>query len=188
MNFLIRVVRLIDGLNERVGRFVAWLTTFLVLVVCFDVVTRYLLNESMVAVQELEWHVFAVIFLLGAAYTLKEDGHVRVDVFYSHLTPKKKALIDLVGCLIFLIPFAILVVTTSKAFVQMSWAVHEGSPNPGGLPARYLLKAVIPAGFVLVLLQGIALALRSFLTLVGRPVDAEDVAAADAAGKEVDHA
>lgn len=186
MNLLIRVVRLIDGLNEWVGRLVAWLTTFLVLVVCFDVVTRYLLNESMVAVQELEWHVFALIFLLGAAYTLKEDGHVRVDVFYSHMAPKKKALIDLIGCLFLLIPFAILVVGTSKAFVQMSWAVHEGSPNPGGLPARYLLKAAIPAGFVLVLLQGISLAVRSFLVLVGRPVDGSDTAPAD--GKEAGHA
>ncbi len=184
MNFLIRIVRIIDGLNEWVGRSVAWLSTLLVLVVCFDVVTRYLLNESMVAVQELEWHIFAVIFLIGAAYTLKEDGHVRVDVFYSHMSPKKKALIDFVGSLIFLLPFALLVVWTSKNFVQMSWAVHEGSPNPGGLPGRYLLKLMIPVGLGLVFLQGISLAIRSFLTLIGRPLDGDQ---ADETG-EVSHA
>jgi len=164
------IIRAIDGLNDKVGTLVSWLTTIMVLVVCFDVVTRYALNQSMVAVQELEWHIFAVIFLLGAAYTLKQDGHVRVDVFYTRLGPKGKALIDLIGCLLFLIPFAILVIWSSKMFVQMSWMVHEGSPNPGGLPGRYLLKGCITVGFVLVLLQGIAMALRSFCTLVDRPV------------------
>lgn len=170
MKIIARLVKLIDGFNDKVGYLVSWLTTLMVLVVCFDVVTRYMLNESMVAVQELEWHIFALIFLLGAAYTLKEEGHVRVDVFYSRFSPRKKAVIDFIGCLIFLIPFSILVIWTSKMFVQMSWAVHEGSPNPGGLPARYLLKAAIPAGFVLVLLQGISLTLRSFCTLIGRPL------------------
>ncbi|GAB4178732.1 MAG: TRAP transporter small permease subunit [Geothermobacteraceae bacterium] len=185
MNFFTRVVRLIDSLNEWVGRSVAWLTTLLVLVVCFDVVTRYVFNESMVAVQELEWHIFAVIFLIGAAYTLKEDGHVRVDVFYSNMSPKKKALIDFVGSILFLIPFSLLVVWTSKNFVQMSWMVHEGSPNPGGLPARYLLKLMIPIGLGLVFLQGISLALRSFMTLIGCPLDADKPSKDDG---EVSHA
>lgn len=195
MKFFALLVRLIDGLNDKVGYLVSWLTTGMVLVVCFDVVTRYVFNESMVAVQELEWHIFAVIFLLGAAYTLKEDGHVRVDVFYSRFGPRGKALIDFVGCLVFLIPFAILVIWTSRMFVQMSWMVHEGSPNPGGLPGRYLLKAAIPAGFILVFLQGISLTLRSFFTLIGKPLpgrhDKQGEDSADSgldSGEEVDHA
>lgn len=171
MKTILLVVRLIDSLNERIGHFISWLTTLLVLVVCYDVFTRYVLNISSVAVQELEWHLFAVIFLLGAAYTLKHGGHVRVDVFYTHMSPRGKALIDLCGGLLFLIPFSLLVIWTSHAFVGMSWAVKETSPDPGGLPFRYLLKAMIPSAFVLVLLQGIAQTLRAFFTLINRPLE-----------------
>ncbi len=166
------VVRLIDGLNNRVGHFISWLSTLLVVVVCYDVFTRYLLRNSSVAVQEMEWHIFAVLFLIGAAYTLKEDSHVRVDVFYTLLSPRGKAIIDLVGSLVFLIPFSLLVIWTCQNFISMSYLTHETSPDPGGLPYRYLLKAMIPCGFALVLLQGVAIALRSFSTLVGKPLNA----------------
>ena len=164
------IVRMIDALNNRVGQATSWLSTILVLVVCYDVFTRYFLRKSSVAVQELEWHIFAVLFLIAAAYTLKEDSHVRVDVFYTLLPPRGQALINLFGCLVFLIPFSLLVIWTSKGFISMSWAIQETSPDPGGLPYRYILKAMIPAGFVLVLLQGISLALRSFCTLIGKPL------------------
>jgi len=167
------LVQLIDGLNERVGYVISWLTTVLVLVVCYDVFTRYFLRSSSVAVQELEWHLFAVIFLVGAAYTLKHEGHVRVDVIYSHLGPKGKAIIDLIGGLVFLIPFSILVIWTSHAFIGMSWSIAETSPDPGGLPYRWLLKAMIPLGLGLVLLQGIAMTIRAFFTLIGRPLDGD---------------
>ncbi|WP_029915510.1 TRAP transporter small permease subunit [Pelobacter seleniigenes] len=164
------IVRLIDGLNTRVGHFTSWLSTLLVVIVCYDVFTRYFLRKSSVAVQELEWHIFAVLFLIAAAYTLKEDSHVRVDVFYTLLPPRGQALINLFGCIVFLIPFSLLVIWTSQGFISMSWAIQETSPDPGGLPYRYLLKSMIPAGFVLVLLQGISLALRSFCTLIGKPL------------------
>lgn len=164
------IVRLIDGLNEWVGKCASWLSTILVLVVCYDVFTRYFLRKSSVAVQELEWHIFAVLFLVAAAYTLKQDSHVRVDVFYTLLSPRGKAWINLFGSLVFLIPFAILIIWTSKGFISMSWMIQETSPDPGGLPFRYLLKAMIPFGFSLVLLQGISLALRSFCTVIGRPL------------------
>ena len=186
MKAVVWIVRLIDGLNDKVGHFIAWLTTLLVVVVCYDVFTRYFLRSSSVAVQELEWHIFAVIFLLGAAYTLKQDGHVRVDVFYCRLPPRGKALIDLFGGLIFLIPFALVVIWASQGFINMSWSVQETSPDPGGLPYRYLLKAMIPAGFVLVLLQGIAQSLRAFFTLINRPLDA--VTSKSAAKKDIPHA
>lgn len=97
-----------------VGYVVSWLTSLMVLVVCYDVFTRYLLKASMVAVQELEWHLFAIVFLIGAAYTLKHDRHVRVDVLYMKFSKKTQAWIDLIGILIFLIPFSILVIWTSK--------------------------------------------------------------------------
>lgn len=165
------IVRLIDGLNNWIGNWTSWLSTILVLVVCYDVFTRYFLRKSSVAVQELEWHIFAVLFLVAAAYTLKEDSHVRVDVFYTLLSPRGKAWINLLGSLIFLIPFAILIIWTSKGFINMSWAIQETSPDPGGLPYRYILKAMIPFGFSLVLLQGISLALKSFCTVIGRPLN-----------------
>lgn len=184
MKALILLVRLIDGLNNRVGYFTSWLSTLLVAVVCYDVVTRYILRSSSVAVQELEWHIFSVLFLIAAAYTLKMDGHVRVDVFYSIMTPRWKAVIDFAGSLVFLIPFSILVIWTSQNFISMSFMTHETSPDPGGLPYRWLLKAMIPAGFVLVLLQGVAIAVRSFFTMIGRPLDPPATDAENVGGEQ----
>jgi TRAP-type mannitol/chloroaromatic compound transport system permease small subunit len=164
-------IRLIDKLNEKIGYIVSWLTTLLVLVVCYDVFTRYLLRKSSIAIQELEWHLFAVIFLLGAAYTLKQDRHVRVDVFYSKFSARGRAWVNLLGGLVFLVPFSILVIYTSSDFVINSFLIKETSPDPGGLPARYILKACIPIGFGLVLLQGISMIFRSILILRGRGLD-----------------
>ena len=161
-------IRFVDGLNERVGRAIAWLTAVLVAVVCYDVFTRYLLKNSLVAVQELEWHLFALIFLLGAAYSLKHDQHVRVDVFYSRFSARKKAWVNLIGSVLFLIPFCIIVIVSSQYFVVSAFHIGETSPDPGGLPARWVLKAAIPLGFVLLLLQGLGLACRSLLSVLGR--------------------
>ena len=171
MKFIRLIVRLIDGLNSKVGYAISWLSTILVLVVCYDVFTRYFLRKSSVGVQELEWHIFSVLFLLAAAYTLKEDAHVRVDVFYTLLSDRGKAWINLLGGLIFLIPFSILIIWASQNFVGMSWSIQETSPDPGGLPYRYLLKAMVPTGFGLILLQGIAMTLRSFCIVIGRPIE-----------------
>ncbi|RMG68126.1 MAG: TRAP transporter small permease subunit [Calditrichaeota bacterium] len=157
-----RLARLIDRLNERVGTLTSWLTSVLVLVVCYDVVTRYLLKHSSVAIQELEWHLFAIIFLTAAAYTLKHDRHVRVDIFYARFSPRLQALVDFLGTLLFLLPFSLLVIYSSRTFVWNSFLIRETSPDPGGLPARYLIKAFIPLGFTLVFLQGVALLIRSW--------------------------
>ena len=167
MQVLRAYIRFVDGLNERVGRVVAWLTAVLVAVVCYDVFTRYLLKNSLVAVQELEWHLFALIFLIGAAYSLKHDQHVRVDVFYSRFSARKKAWVNLIGSILFLIPFCIIVIVSSQHFVVSAFHFGETSPDPGGLPARWVLKAAIPAGFVLLLLQGLGLACRSLLGVRG---------------------
>ncbi len=161
-----RFASAVDALNERIGIFAGWLTTVLVLVVCYDVFTRYVLNKSSIAVQELEWHLFAIIFLLGAAYTLKHDRHVRVDVLYINFSAKTKAWINLFGSLVFLIPFSILVIWSSQDFVANSLAMGETSPDPGGLPARYILKACIPIAFFLLLLQGLSAAIRSLFAIM----------------------
>jgi TRAP-type mannitol/chloroaromatic compound transport system permease small subunit len=165
MKILAAYIRTIDKLNERVGFYASWLTAILVIVVCYDVVVRYLFKESSVALQELEWHLFALIFMMAAAYTLKIDGHVRVDLFYSKLSEKKKAWINLLGAIFFLIPFCIIIIISSENFVLTSFKLKETSPDAGGLPARYILKSIIPISFFLLLLQAISLAFKSFLQI-----------------------
>lgn len=164
---LLKVSNAIDLLNENIGRGVSWLNTLLVVVICYDVTARYLFNSSSAGIVELEWHLFSFIFLLGAAYALLYDRHVRVDVFYQNFTEKKKAWINLTGTLLFLIPFCIITINASFIFTANAFAINEGSPDPGGLPARYIVKAAIPLGFFLLLLQAISLAFKSILTLTG---------------------
>lgn len=155
----------IEKLNVQIGKGVSWLTSVLVLMVCFDVITRYLFQISFVAVQELEWHLFAIIFLVAAPYTFHLDEHVRVDVIYSKLSERNKAIINLIASIIFLIPFCLLVIYASKNFVLTSFQVNETSPDPGGLPARYILKSIIPLSFFLLLLQAIASVIRNAIKL-----------------------
>lgn len=157
----------IDACNEYIGRIVSWVTLLLVIVVFVDVVMRYAFKTSFVFTQELEWQVFAFIFLMGAGYTLLRDGHVRVDIIYQKLPIKQQAWINLIGTILFLIPGCLLVIDTSWSFVLNSFAVMEGSPDPGGIPYRFIIKSVIPLGFILLLLQGISLGLRSYLIIAG---------------------
>ncbi len=160
-------VRVAERLSESVGQAVSWLTALLVLVVCYDVFTRYLLQNSLVAVQEMQWHLFALVFLLGAAYALKHDRHVRVDVLYSTFSPRTKAIVNLAGILLFLVPFCLVGIWGAQTFVKTSFLIGETSPDPGGLPARFILKSAIPIGFGLVLIQGVALACKSLAVVMG---------------------
>lgn len=154
--FLIPFARRIDALNDYVGRTVSWLTAFMVAVTFADVTMRYVFNTSFVFTQELQWHLFAIIFLMAAGYTHLKGGHVRVDIFYARLSPRRRAWVDLLFAFLFLFPTCWLVIKTSLPFVSRSFAVLEGSPNPGGLPVRFLLKAAIPVGFFLIGLQGLS--------------------------------
>ncbi|MEJ2493467.1 MAG: TRAP transporter small permease subunit [Ignavibacteriaceae bacterium] len=165
MKFINIYINFIDKLNDKIGSITSWLTALLVLVVSYDVIVRYLVEESSVGLQEFEWHLFALIFLLSAAYTLKIDDHVRVDVFYTKFSPRKQAWINFLGSILFLIPFCIVVIIASQDFVSLSFRINETSPDAGGLPARFILKAFIPISFFLLLLQGIALVFKSFLKL-----------------------
>lgn len=168
--------RAIDTVNEWVGRGTAWVTLLLVLVVFVDVVMRYLFNTSFVFTQELEWHLFSFIFLIGAGYTLLHDGHVRVDIIYQGLRPKPKAWVNLIGVIFFCIPGCFMVVDTSLEFVRSSWDVLEGSPDPGGVPFRFIIKSAIPIGFSLLLAQGVSLGINSFLVVIGKETGEEPAA------------
>ncbi len=163
----------IEHLSEWTGRAASWLVLAMVLLIAYDVAMRYLFRSGSVALQELEWHLFAAIFLLGAAYTLRHDDHVRVDVVYQSrwMNDRRRAWVNLVGTLIFLVPFCLLIIVSAWPFVSSSFLHGEGSPDPGGLPYRWLLKAAIPIGFGLLLVQGVATAIRALHRILGR--DAE---------------
>lgn len=162
------VVRTIDSINEWVGSGVKWLTLLLVLITVYDVLMRYVFRAGSIYIQESEWHLFAANFMLAAGWTLLNDGHVRVDLIYTRLSDKKKAWIDLFGSIVFLLPYCMLVIWAAWPFVADSWSILEGSPDPGGLPALYLLKTVIPVAFLLLGIQAISQAVKNFFILAGR--------------------
>lgn len=173
MLHLTPVIDLLEKIAELTGRAVSWLVLGMVLLIGYDVAMRYLFHIGSVGLQELEWHLFALIFLLGAAYTFKHDGHVRVDVFYHsrRMGTRGRAWVDLLGGLFFLLPFCLLIIICSAPFVANSFGMGEGSPDAGGLPYRFLLKAAIPVSFSLLLLQSVAHMLRSVRTLVTGQTD-----------------
>ncbi len=159
------IINGIDRLNEVVGQGVSWLTTLLVLVFVYDVTMRYMFNQTSVAIFEVEWHLFAMIFLLGAGFAFKHDRHVRVDLFYAKFLPRTKALVNLLGSLLFLVPFCLVGIYYASNFAYQSFLIGEGSSDPGGLPYRFVIKSMIPLGLSFLLLQGISLILKSFLTI-----------------------
>ena len=164
------LIRRIDVLNDWVGRAMSWLALLLVVVTTYDVVSRYLFRKSFVFIQELEWHLFAVLFLVAAGYTHLKGDHVRVDIFYARMSPRNRAWIDLVLGVLFLFPTCFLLIWTSIPFVVASVKVLEGSPDPGGIPGRFLLKAVIPLGFILIALQGFSETIKDLFRVLGKEV------------------
>ena len=150
----------IDGLNDKIGAAIRWLTLLMVLVGAGTAILRYSarglkLSLNLTPLGELQWYLFSLIFLLGAAYGLNHNVHVRVDVLYERLTAKGRALIDLVGTLVFLIPFSLVMLYVSWPAVANSFSIREMSPDPGGLP-RWPIKMVILVSFVLLTLQGLS--------------------------------
>lgn len=127
----------------------------LVILIFTDVAVRAITNKSQVWMGELEWQIFALLFLIGMSFALQEDKHVRVDLFYNKFPVKKQLWTDIVGNIIFLIPWCIVVIITGYKYASNSWYIHEGSANPGGLPAKYIIKSMISISFILLLITGI---------------------------------
>lgn len=163
-----RTIRLIDGLNYRLGRVVMWLAALMALVQFAVVIMRYVFAVGFIPLQESIWYMHGMLFMLGAGFALMVDGHVRVDVWYREAGPRRRALIDLLGTLVFLLPVAIAIIWLSWGYVINSWRVLEGSTEVSGLPFIFLLKTTIWLFAGLLALQGVALALRALLTLTGR--------------------
>jgi TRAP-type mannitol/chloroaromatic compound transport system permease small subunit len=179
METWLRWAHRIDRFSERSGWVLYWLTLGMIGVGAFNAVARYLDKYTGLGLSsnmwiELQWYLFSLVFLLGAAYTLKYDDHVRVDVLYSQLSRRGKAWVNLLGTALFLVPFCSVVLWHSIPFVTNSWAILEGSPDPGGLP-RYPIKTVIPLALLLVMLQGVSLMIREVAVL--RDVQIEEEAA-----------
>ena len=139
----------------------------LVFLVVYDALGRYLFQSGSIALQELEWHFFDVIILLSIAYTFSHDAHVRVDIFYERFTPGTKALVNLIGTLLFVLPFSLLVIYLGIDFVSLSFSQMEASADPGGLPYRFVIKSFIPIAFVLMALQALRVIASSYRTFRG---------------------
>jgi TRAP-type mannitol/chloroaromatic compound transport system permease small subunit len=159
----------VDRLNGAIGRAAAWCALAIVLIGFAVVLMRYVLGIGSIWLQESIIYAHAALFLLAAAWTLKEGGHVRVDVFYAGAAPRTKALIDLLGALLLLLPFMLTVIYFSLPYVARSWAIFERSRETSGLPLVFLLKTLIPVFALLLALQGIAQATRAMAVLIPPP-------------------
>lgn len=150
---------------DRFSNLMGWIAGFLNLVmlanVFYDSIMRYFFRTGSIAMQELEWHLFSVVFLFGMAYCLKEDGHVRVDILYDHFSPRWQAVVNIAGTLLFLLPLSVLIIEGSIWYVHESYTLNEISGDPGGLTHRWLIKAVIPASFVFLIVSACGFVIRN---------------------------
>jgi len=170
VTLLLRLSRAIDWLNERVGQLVYWLILAAVVVSAGNAMVRYLFDMSSNGWLELQWYLFSAVFLLAAGYTLLHNEHVRIDVVISHLPPRVRAWIDLLGGLFFLLPMAVIILALSWPIVVESYTRHEFSADAGGL-LRWPVKLLIPVGFLLLALQGVSEIIKRAAFLLGRIPD-----------------
>jgi len=136
-----------------IGYLAATTLAILVMLVVYDATARYLFNTGSIALQELEWHLFDVVIMLGIAYTLQRASHVRVDIFYDNYSDKTRHIVNIIGALFFILPFSLLIIYVGFDFVMISFTQMEASSDPGGLSYRYIVKSLLPLSFVLLIVQ-----------------------------------
>ena len=171
MRSMLALARMIDAVNERVGRAVAWLVLVAVLVSTGNAISRYALSVSSNAWLEIQWYLFSAIFLLAAGYTLLHHGHVRIDILYGRYSPRTRAWIDILGALFFLMPMAVLILYLSWPVFVLSYSGQEMSGDAGGL-VRWPVKVLMPLGFALLVLQGLSQIVKRIAYLRGEaPLD-----------------
>lgn len=159
----------INGFLQRIGEWASWLWLLLLIIIVVNVASRYIIGYGFIAFEELQWHIYGAAWLISLAFVFRNDGHIRIDVLAARSKPRTRAWIELIGILVFLLPFAIDVAITSIPFVTKSYELNEISPSPGGLPFRWVIKAFIPIGFGLLALAGFARLLRCTSLLFGLP-------------------
>jgi len=173
---LLKLERVFDKFADFIGIITAIAMVLMILNVFYDVVMRYFFRSGSIAMQEMEWHLFSVIILLGIAYTLKEDGHVRVDVVYDRLKPKRKAMINMLGSVLFILPIAILITSSSIGFAYEAYDSMEMSGDPGGLEYRWIVKALIPLSFSLLIVTAIGFFIKNLNVYKGlHPLPDDDL-------------
>ena len=158
----------LDQFTEYTGRCISWLSLLLVIAVFLVVLLRYGFSIGSIALQDATVYLHALLFLGASAYTLKHNGHVRVDVFYRQMTTGQQALVDCLGSLLLLIPVCLFIAYSCWNYIAQSWAIHETSQDPGGLPFVYLLKSFLLILVITLLLQGLAEFLRALLILTDK--------------------
>ncbi len=165
MILLSKISQRINQFSNRVGQVISWLTLLLVILVMTVVISRYLLGVGSIAIQESVSYVHAIIFMLGLAFTLQRGGHVRGDIFYREFSPRRKAIVDLIGAAVFLLPFCGLILFGSWDYVMASWSIRETSSETGGIAAVYLLKTLMIIMPITLGLQGVGQMIESVLVL-----------------------
>ncbi|WP_378177404.1 TRAP transporter small permease subunit [Aquimarina sp. SS2-1] len=163
-----KIIHFLDWIGERTGVLVSWVAVFLAVIIGLDVIIRYVFQFTFIWMIETEIYLFGILFLVGSGYTFKYGKHVRVDVFYTKMSKKGKAWIDLIGGVCLLIPWCYVVIVSSWYYGLSSFMMNESSPQAGGLPALYVLKFCITLGFVFLLLQGISEMLKSIQTITNK--------------------
>ena len=166
MPVLLSTVRYIDTFTDHFGRILAWLSLGMAILTAVIVLLRYGFNLGSITAQEAVIYMHGCLFMLGAAYTLKTDGHVRVDILYQNFSTRTRAWVNSIGGIVFLLPLCVFIFGVSWNYVIESWAIRESSPEPGGIPAVFLLKSLLPLMALNLLLQGVSEILRNALILV----------------------
>lgn len=158
---LLKLEQFFNKFADIIGTITAIAMVLMILNVFYDVISRYIFNTNSIAMQEMEWHLFSIVILLGVAYTLKEDGHVRVDIIYDKLSTRKKAMINMLGVVLAILPISLLVGISSIENATEAYLSMEQSGNPGGLPYRWIVKAMIPVSFLMLIITSIGYFLKN---------------------------
>lgn len=158
---LLKIETFIEAVVDIVGKIASILLLLMIFNVFFDVIMRYFFRNSSVGMQEMEWHLFSIVILFGVSVALKDEGHVRVDFLYEKFSIRKKAIINILGTIFFLLPLALLVASGSWGFVMDSFSINEISEDPGGLTHRWIIKAMIPFSFVFLIFSSIGYVVKN---------------------------
>ena len=161
-----KICKVLDNFIDRIGKTAAWLNGILVLVIILQVILRYVFGHGLVVLEELQWHLYAVGIMFGISYCVVHDSHIRLDIFHDRFSQRKKEMVELFGILFLLMPIIIIILIHSWPFVAESWRIGESSDAPMGLPYRWVIKAFLPTGFVLLAVAGLSRLVRAiaFLT------------------------
>lgn len=158
---LLKIETIIESVVDIVGKIASILLLLMIFNVFFDVIMRYFFRNSSVGMQEMEWHLFSIVILFGVSVALKDEGHVRVDFLYEKFSIRKKAVINILGTIFFLLPLALLVASGSWGFVMDSFSINEISEDPGGLTHRWIIKAMIPFSFVFLIFSAVGYVVKN---------------------------